>query len=133
MTRNEAREILMQILYEMDAAKSMNSETAARLSQERLAGNHKDRGQKLLTDIIDHIDQLDDVINQNSRSWKTGRMPKVDLAIMRLALGEIRFADDIPTAVSINEAVNLAKKFSIERSSSFINGVLGSIVNSDER
>ena len=133
MTRNEAREILMQILYEMDAAKSMNSETPARLSQETLAGNHKDTGQKLLTDIIDHIDQLDDVINQNSRSWKTGRMPKVDLAIMRLALGEIRFADDIPTAVSINEAVNLAKKFSIERSSSFINGVLGSIVNSDER
>ncbi len=133
MTRNEAREILMQILYEMDTAKSMNRDTAEKLANERLAGNHKARGADLLTDITDHLEELDDMINKNSRSWKTGRMPKVDLAIMRLALGEIKFADDIPEAVSINEAINLAKKFSMEKSSSFIHGVLGAIVNSDEK
>lgn len=133
MTRNEAREILMQILYEMDTAKSMNRDTAEKLAHERLAGHHKERGAKLLTDIIDHLEELDDMINKNSRSWKTNRMPKVDLAIMRLALGEINFADDIPAAVSINEAIELAKKFSIEKSSKFIHGVLGSIVNSNEK
>ena len=59
-------------------------------------------------------------------------MPKVDLAIMRLALGEIKFDEGIPEAVSINEAVNLAKKFSLDKSSGFINGVLGAVVNSNE-
>ena len=132
MTRNEAREILMQILYEMDTTKTMDLETAEKLSQERLSGNHKRRGLKLLTDIVRNLEDIDGEINRNSRSWKTGRMPKVDLAIMRLALGEIKFDEGSPEAVSINEAVNLAKKFSLDKSSGFINGVLGAVVNSNE-
>ena len=55
-------------------------------------------------------------------------MPKVDLAIMRLALGEVKYSDDVPTAVAINEAINLAKKYSANQSARFINGVLGSAV-----
>ncbi len=133
MTRNEAREILMQVLYEMDASKTMDNDTVKKLTQQSLAGNHKERGMKLLTGIVDNLQQIDDKINQSSKSWKTGRMPKVDLAIMRLALGEISFLDDVPVAVTINEAINLAKKFSTEQSSRFIHGVLGAIVNSDEK
>lgn len=133
MTRNEAREIMMQILYEMDASRTMDNDTVKKLTQQRLAGNHKDRGMKLLTEIVDNLQQIDDKINHSSKSWKTGRMPKVDLAIMRLALGEISFGDDVPVAVTINEAINLAKKFSTEQSSRFIHGVLGAIVNSDEK
>ena len=60
-------------------------------------------------------------------------MPKVDLAIMRLAVGEIRYDDTVPEIVAINEAVNLAKKFSLEHSPGFINGVLGGIVNSEKK
>lgn len=60
-------------------------------------------------------------------------MPKVDVAIMRLALGEIFYCDDIPTAVSINEAINLAKKYSTEQSSRFIHGVLGAAIKSNEK
>ena len=133
MTRNEAREILMQILYEMDASKSMDAETAERLAQERLKGMNAQRGTHLLCSIIENLDAIDSSINEKSRSWKTGRMPKVDLAIMRLAIGEIRFDDTVPQAVAINEAVNLAKKLSMEKSSGFINGVLGAIVNQDEK
>ena len=133
MTRNEAREILMQILYEMDASKTMDNDTARKLTQQRLAGNHKERGMKLLSGIVENLQQIDDKINHSSKSWKTCRMPKVDLAIMRLALGEISFWDDVPVAVTINEAINLAKKFSTEQSSRFIHGVLGAIVNSDEK
>jgi len=132
MTRNEARENMMQIMYEMDASKSMDAETAVKLTEERLSGNHKERGQKLLTAIIENLESVDEAINSNSKSWKTGRMPKVDLAIMRLAIGEIRYADDIPEAVSINEAINLAKKYSTDQSSRFIHGVLGAIVKADE-
>ena len=80
MTKNEAREILMQILYEMDASKSMDAETAERLAHERLKGVNAQRGTQLLCSIIENVDEIDSSINEKSRSWKTGRMPKVELA-----------------------------------------------------
>lgn len=131
MTRNEAREILMQIMYELDAGKAMDTDTALKLSDEKLSGNHKARGAKILTGIIENLDDIDNKINENSKSWKTSRMPKVDLAIMRLAIGEMDYAEDIPKAVSINEAINLAKKYSTDHSSKYINGVLGAIIKND--
>lgn len=131
MTRNEAREILMQMMYEMDTAKTMDKETASLMAEDRLVGNHKERGKKLLFDMIDNIIEIDEIINKHSKSWKTGRMPKVDLAVIRLAVGEIKFADDIPDAVAINEAINLVKKYSTEQSSRFVHGVLGAIAKSN--
>lgn len=132
MTRNEAREILMQILFEMESAKTFNTETASRLTEERLAGNHVIRGRELLTYIIENIDDIDQTINNHSKTWKTGRMPKVDLAIMRLSIGEVRACDDIPTAVSVNEAINLARKYSTPQSSRYIHGVLGAVFKENE-
>ena len=125
MTRNDAREIMMQILYEMEASDAMNEETAVRLVQERLSGNHIQRGEALLSQIVGSLDEIDGKINACSTRWKTTRMPKVDLAIMRLAIGEMLFAEDIPDAVAINEAIDLGKKFSTAESSKFIHGVLG--------
>lgn len=131
MTRNDAREIMMQILYEMEAADEMNEETALRLAEERLAGNHVLRGQSLLREIIAHLDEIDDRINRCSTRWKTSRMAKVDLAILRLAVGEMSFDDEIPDAVAINEAINLGKKYSTAESSRFIHGVLGAVSKAD--
>lgn len=128
MTRNEAREILMQIMYEMDASKNMTVAASNKLAEERLTGNHRQRGAKLLKNIVENLEVIDKMINDSSKSWKTNRMPKVDLAIMRLALGEVKYSDDVPTAVAINEAINLAKKYSANQSARFINGVLGSAV-----
>lgn len=125
MTRNEAREIMMQIMYEMDAAKNMSKDTAVKLSEEKLSGNHKERGAALLSKIIENLSHIDELINDSSKAWKTNRMPKVDLAIMRLALGEISYSEDIPKAVAINEAINIARKYSTDQSARFINGVLG--------
>ena len=127
MTRNDAREIMMQILYEMDATKSLDEGKATRLVSERLKGDHAARGGKLLSETVRHLDEIDADINRCASRWKTSRMPKVDLAIMRLACGEIRFCDDIPEAVSINEAINMAKKYSTDSSARFIHGVLGAI------
>lgn len=132
MTRNEAREILMQIMYEMDTAKSMDKDTAVALTGQRLSGNHIKRGQKLILSIIDDLPDIDDTINKYSKSWKTGRMPKVDLAIMRLAAGELKYGEDVPPAVAVNEAINLAKKYSTDRSSGFVHGVLGAIAKNYE-
>ena len=127
MTRNEARENMMKIMYEMDAAGAMDRETADRLCEERLSGNHIERGRTLLGKIIENMDHIDEEINRNSRLWKTGRMPKVDLAIMRLAVGEIKYCDDIPDAVAVSEAISIAEKYSTGQSSKFIHGVLGAV------
>ena len=132
MTRNEAREILMQIMYEMDAAKNMNIEAAKTIAQKRLADSHVDRGQKLLVNIVNDLTAIDESINKHSKSWKTSRMPKVDLAIMRIGVGELKHGEDVPTAVVINEAINLAKKYGTDKSARFVHGVLGAIANSDE-
>lgn len=132
MTRNEAREIMMQILYEMEAAGEMNEAAVCRRTEERLAGNHVQRGRALLIDIIRNIDRIDDSINRCSTRWKTARMPKVDLAIMRLAIGEMNYGEDIPDAVAINEAINLGKKYSTGESSKFIHGVLGAVARRND-
>lgn len=131
MTRNEAREILMQMMYEMDTAKNMNKEAASLLAEERLAGNHIERGKALLINIINNLDAIDEEINKFSKSWKTNRMPKVDLAVIRLAVGEIKYAEDVPDAVAINEAINLAKKYSTDQSSRYVHGVLGAIAKNN--
>lgn len=131
MTRNEAREILMQIMFEMESGKSMDVETAQNLAKERLSGNHAERGKELLTYIIENLETIDAAINENSKSWKTNRMPKVDLAVMRLSIGEVQFSEDVPEAVAINEAINLAKKYSTPQSSRYIHGVLGAIFKND--
>ena len=74
--------------------------------------------------IAEKITQIDEMINEKTEGWKTARMGKVDLTILRLAVYEIVFDDTIPTQVAINEAVELAKKFGRDESAKFINGVL---------
>lgn len=74
--------------------------------------------------IAGKVSEIDTMINEKAEGWKTGRMGKVDLTILRLAVYEIVFDDAIPTSVAINEAVELAKKFGRDESPKFINGVL---------
>ena len=74
--------------------------------------------------IAGKLTQIDEMINEKAEGWKTGRMGKVDLTILRLAVYEIVYDDDIPTQVAINEAVELAKKFGRDESAKFVNGVL---------
>lgn len=74
--------------------------------------------------IAEKVTQIDAMINEKAEGWKTGRMGKVDLTILRLAVYEIVFDETIPTQVAINEAVELAKKFGRDESAKFINGVL---------
>lgn len=74
--------------------------------------------------IMEKLSEIDEMINEKAECWTTARMGKVELTILRLAVYEIQFDDTIPTGVAINEAVELAKKFGQDGSSSFINGVL---------
>lgn len=74
--------------------------------------------------VADKVEEIDALIDSKSETWKTKRMGKVDLAIIRLAVYEIKWDEDVPTGVAINEAVELAKKFSGEGAPAFVNGVL---------
>lgn len=77
--------------------------------------------------IMEKMDEIDDLINQKSKGWKISRLSKVDLTILRLAVYEIKFDEDVPTGVAINEAVELAKRFGQDESASFVNGILGAV------
>ena len=79
--------------------------------------------------IMDKLPEIDEVLNDLSTGWKTSRMNRVDLAILRLATYELRWDEDVPIGVAINEAVELAKKYSSDSGPAFINGVLAKVAN----
>ena len=85
--------------------------------------------QKKYEGILEHLDEIDGELNEYSQGWKTSRMSRVDLTALRLAVYEMKFDEDIPTGVAINEAVELAKRFGGEDSGSFVNGILGKIAS----
>lgn len=80
--------------------------------------------------IVEKLPELDELINSNSKGWDTARMGKADLAILRLAVYETVFDDDIPIGVAIDEAVELAKKYGQDESASFVNGILAGVAKS---
>ncbi len=80
--------------------------------------------------VVAELSEIDKIIVNSSEGWNISRMGKVDLAIIRLAVYEIKFDDDIPVSVAINEAVELAKRYGQDESSSFVNGVLSKILKS---
>ena len=74
--------------------------------------------------IAEKLEEIDAAINEKTKGWDTGRMAKVDLTIIRLAVYEIKYDESVPTGVAINEAVELAKKYGQDGSPAFVNGVL---------
>ncbi|MEG2323122.1 MAG: transcription antitermination factor NusB [Anaerovoracaceae bacterium] len=128
MTRNEARELVMQLLFQMEAHNDYSNEIQKKhLDDNFTKGGQRKYAEALSTAIITNLDEIDKKIDRSSHKWSTKRMPKVDLAITRLAAAEIIYLDDIPDAVAINEAVDMIKKYSDESSKKFINGVLGQV------
>lgn len=128
MSRKEARELLMQLLYQMELLDDHSEETKdAYLEKNFKEKGHRDYAVQLLNLVLANKDEVDAKINENSNKWSTSRMPKVDVAILRLAVVELLYMDDIPDAVAINEAVDMAKKYGTDESKAFINGILGKI------
>lgn len=78
--------------------------------------------------IVEKLETIDEMLNSRAENWNTARMGKVDLTILRLAVYEIVFDEDVPAGVAINEAVELAKKFGQDASSGFVNGILAKFV-----
>ena len=132
MSRKIAREVVMKLLYEREISGEDQEESFRMLEQEfKLNEKDKEYVYDILTGAKLYQQQLDDYISKYSRGWNINRIAKVDLAILRLALYEIIHRDDIPPGVSINEAVELAKKYGGHKTSSFINGILGSFIRNE--
>lgn len=131
MTRRELRENAFKMLFRLEFHGAEEMPEQLQLFEEELS-SLGDKDREYLTTkchaIFDCVEELDEAINQVSQGWKTGRMSKVDLTIIRLAVYEIRHEEDIPAPVSINEAVELAKKYGTDDSASFVNGILAKFV-----
>ncbi|MBQ9437070.1 MAG: transcription antitermination factor NusB [Lachnospiraceae bacterium] len=95
------------------------------LEKGRFLGEEADHLIHKFEAILTHIPELDEKIDSVSKNWRTGRMGKVELAILRLALYEILYDEDVPPGVAINEAVELTKEFGDDQSPGFVNAVLG--------
>lgn len=122
------REALMQMLFQMQSQKDFSETAFQQFTELHYDGEVSDFFRTVYVECRDHLEDIDQEMNQYSTGWPTTRMAEVDLSILRLALVEIHYLPEIPVKVSINEAVNLAKIFGTEKSSRFINGVLGKIV-----
>ncbi|MFV0516798.1 MAG: transcription antitermination factor NusB [Aminipila sp.] len=132
MNRNETREFMMQLLFQMEAQNEFNQEMKEKAYKEKEGLRaQKSYVENVFNAILEHKEDIDKLLEESSQNWKITRMNKVDLAILRLACAEILYMDDIPVSVSINEAINLAKKFGADESSKFINGILGKVASKD--
>lgn len=128
MGRRELREQIFKLLFriEFNEKDEMPEQEELFFQEEENAASEKDQQYilKKYQDIVSKVDTIDDMINKTAKGWDTSRMGKVDLTLIRLAVYEIKYDDEIPTGVAINEAVELAKKFGQDNSPSFINGIL---------
>lgn len=132
MKRTEAREHIFKMVFglEFNTADEMPQQLEMYFDQLEEA-KEKDREyiQKKAQAVAEHIEEIDRLIGEHTTGWKTTRMNKVDLTILRLAVYEMKWDDDVPVSVAINEAVELAKRFGGDESPSFINGVLARIAD----
>ncbi|QHI73739.1 transcription antitermination factor NusB [Aminipila terrae] len=130
MNRNEARELMMQLLFQVEVQNEYNIEIKEKFFKDKEDLKvQKHYIDEIFDIILEHKEEIDQKIEEASANWKINRINKVDLAILRLAVAELLHMNDIPTSVSINEAVILAKKFGTDESGKFINGILGNIAH----
>lgn len=126
-TRHRSRERTIALLYEAE----MKQVPLLELLEDQ-STLPADFVAELLQGIIEHLSEIDALIGAHSDQWRTERLAQVDLAVLRLAVYEICFCEDTPAAVAIDEAVELAKEYSTEDSSRFVNGVLSGVLEAIE-
>lgn len=130
MGRSELRQHIFRMLFliEFNGEDEMPEQITFYLDKiEELSDADRDYIVNKHASIVEKVGEIDELLNAYTTGWKTTRMNKVDLAILRLAVYEMKWDEDVPTGVAINEAVELAKKYSSDEGPSFINGVLGKI------
>ncbi len=132
MSRRELREQIFKLIFRAEFYDKEELPEQEKLFFENYELNMKPEDETYISEksnkILEKLDEIDGMINQEAKGWTTERMGKIELTILRLAIYEIKFDEDVPAGVAINEAVEIAKKFGQEESAGFVNGVLAKFV-----
>ncbi|MBN2061073.1 MAG: transcription antitermination factor NusB [Deltaproteobacteria bacterium] len=128
--RRKARELALKILFHLEYNHG-NPEDALSLIYKNFKSPESERAfsKKLVLGVYERLESIDKLITQSSKNWRMERMSHVDRSILRLGTFEMLYLDDVPPKVTIDEAVELGKKFGTEDSGAFINGILDNIFN----
>jgi N utilization substance protein B len=126
MKRRKAREHALQILFQLDIRKEKPSAAVLKRFWVEYPPDEeiKSFSEELVKGTYKHLARINDLIHQCAKNWSLDRMAVVDRNVLRMAVYEILFRMDIPTSVSINEAIEIAKKFGTDESGAFVNGIL---------
>jgi len=139
MNRRKSRELALKLLYQMSISKENYKDVLCGLEEDKEKGAADEEGidlkdidmgyiNRVLQGVEENKELIDREIEKHLLNWKINRLSKIDLTIIRISAYEVLFEVDIPNSVSINEAIELGKKYSDEKSASFINGVLDKII-----
>lgn len=133
MSRRQSRKSAMQLIYEMN----MNGDYDKNRIEEFCKYQNINKNdivflKEIVLNFIEHIDDIVNIIENNTKQWNLDRINKLDLSILQVGVCEILYVESTPDSVAINEAVELAKEYSTEKSYSFINGILGSVLKRKE-
>ena len=139
LSRRRAREIALQVLYSIDANADVDPAAALAFYFDRFAAEEREDDaaaeagpvdqsyvETLVREVSERRAEIDDLLGQLSRNWRVERIARVERTILRMALYELKFRDDIPARVTLNEAIELAKRFGSADASAFVNGLLDS-------
>jgi len=128
--RRKSRESALQVLYQLNIIKQDATTALARFQEHFLSNEEVDDFLKrLVLGVLENLPQLDRLIEHYSENWRLDRINTIDRNILRMALFELLYCEEIPPKVTINEAIDLGKRFGSEDSGSFINGILDRIQN----
>ncbi|EAE8346174.1 transcription antitermination factor NusB [Listeria monocytogenes] len=128
MKRREAREKALQALFQIE----LNEMSLDQAIKNIMEDEQDDYMEKLVEGVMANKVEIDAIIEPNLDNWRMDRLSKVDLSLLRLSVYEIKYLDDVPNRVSLNESIEIAKIYSDEKSSKFINGVLANIAPEDK-
>ena len=127
MKRSEAREYVFMMIFQYKFQPSEIDEIMQDFKEQYSCDNQEEYIDKATYGTVEKIDELDNIINEFSKEWNTSRMSNVRLAVLRLAVYEMMYMQEIPRPIIINEAVRIAKLYDGDEAAPFINGILDSI------
>ncbi|MBI4746162.1 MAG: transcription antitermination factor NusB [Deltaproteobacteria bacterium] len=129
-SRRKGRELALQMLFQLDLVKTGVDEAIRafwKTREELPSEDTRDFCEELVRGAFEHNEEIDRFVEETSSNWRLSRMPVVDRNVLRIAVYEMLYRKDIPTTVTINEAIDVGKKFGSEDSGAFINGILDKI------
>jgi N utilization substance protein B len=126
--RRKSREFALQVLYQLDITKQDAMKSVAQLKEHFSPNEERDPFvERIVLGVIEHKQEIDRLIERYSENWRLDRINLVDRSVLRMATFELLYCEDIPPKVTLNEAIDLGKRYGSEDSGSFINGVLDRI------